>query len=225
MLEIASPIIARIIDFQQNNENITHEFKNTIMRLFENMSSQMKSQGFEAEVTNDVQYALAALIDEVVMTSSWEFRNEWMAEPLQLTLFGEHLAGEDFFNKLEKLHADSSRNIELVELYYLCLQLGFKGRYHNEQDSQLNNITNNTLQCIQQIRGHTSPKLCNSHPINTNRKKTLVLLRPRNVFPLMGILILILYCTYWINITITANDTSKELEQFTIAAPSLRMPE
>lgn len=77
----------------------------------------------------DAKYALAAFIDEVVLTSTWPGRTEWMSRPLQLEFFGEHTAGEGFFTRLANLRQGGESNLHLLELYYYCLQLGFEGVY------------------------------------------------------------------------------------------------
>ena len=77
----------------------------------------------------DVKYALAAFVDEKVMSSAWPYKLSWMGKPLQIEYFGDNLAGEGFFQKLTKLRQSGNRNIDALEVYYLCLQLGFEGMY------------------------------------------------------------------------------------------------
>lgn len=78
---------------------------------------------------SDVKYALAAFVDEKVMSSAWPHKLSWMGKPLQIEYFGDNLAGEGFFQKLTKLRQSGNRNIDALEVYYLCLQLGFEGMY------------------------------------------------------------------------------------------------
>jgi type VI secretion system protein ImpK len=78
---------------------------------------------------SDVKYALAAFVDEKVMSSAWQHKLSWMGKPLQIEYFGDNLAGEGFFQKLTKLRQSGNRNIDALEVYYLCLQLGFEGMY------------------------------------------------------------------------------------------------
>ena len=46
-------------------------------------------------------------------------------------LSGQHLAGETFFQELQEVLSwpDSNRASDVLEVLYLCLLLGFKGRY------------------------------------------------------------------------------------------------
>lgn len=68
---------------------------------------------FERQIpTADVQnakFAIAAFIDEAVMASSWARRMEWMSQPLQLKLFGEHLGAKHFSSSWESCASVVSR--------------------------------------------------------------------------------------------------------------------
>jgi type IV/VI secretion system ImpK/VasF family protein len=69
-----------------------------------------------------IKYVLTALIDEVVIFSSWEYHNEWQNHPLEMDLFEKNIAGERFFELLEN---DGYRDPELAELFFVCLAIGF----------------------------------------------------------------------------------------------------
>ena len=62
-----------------------------------------------AEDTSLAKYAFCAVTDEVVLSSSFGIRDAWERQPLQLSLFGEQLAGEHFFTKLETLRQQIGR--------------------------------------------------------------------------------------------------------------------
>ena len=53
-------------------------------------------------------------MDEIILSSDFAIRGDWERSPLQLRLFGEHLAGERFFDKLEKLRVDPVANLEAL---------------------------------------------------------------------------------------------------------------
>ena len=67
-----------------------------------------------------------AFIDERILKSNWLGRAEWMKNPLQLELFGEYTAGENFFTRMRALLNRREWSASL-EVYYLCLGLGFHG--------------------------------------------------------------------------------------------------
>lgn len=76
------------------------------------------------------KYALVALVDETILLSDLAVKDDWLGRPLQLQYFDDFSAGEEFYNKLEALRlARSERSAEVLEVYHLCMSLGFKGKY------------------------------------------------------------------------------------------------
>src|ERR1035437_3985699 len=77
------------------------------------------------------------------------------AKPLQTELFGTHTAGEEFFVALQQLlgRGDSADLADLIEIHYLCLLLGFGGRYSAGNRGELAQIMNLTGEKIRRIRG------------------------------------------------------------------------
>ncbi len=85
--------------------------------------------GFGREESNDIAYPVVALADEVMAgKDSDTIRAHWTAQPLQFHYFGENVAGEGFFERLERIRRDPRRK-ETLRAYYLALAFGFQGRY------------------------------------------------------------------------------------------------
>lgn len=99
------------------------------------------------------KFAFCALLDEIILSSNFALRDEWERMPLQLRLFGEHLAGESFFTRLEQLRLNPEVHIEALEVFYTCLLLGFQGKYLLEGEEKLGYLTSRVKHEIQQIRG------------------------------------------------------------------------
>ncbi len=76
----------------------------------------------------EARYALTAFMDEQILKSNWPGRTEWMNQPLQMQLYREYTAGENFFKRMTALMQKSEPSAAL-EIYYLCLVLGFRGAY------------------------------------------------------------------------------------------------
>jgi len=87
------------------------------------------------------KFAFCATADEIVLRSQFKIRDQWERRPLQLALFGEQLAGETFFTKLEGLRAQGSQHIQVLEVYHMCLLLGFQGKYMIEGTEKLKYLT------------------------------------------------------------------------------------
>ena len=99
------------------------------LKLFDEFESRAKTDKADPDDVAAVKFALAAFVDEVVLSSEWAGRDPWGDDPLQLHFFGTYLAGEGFFQKLDELRAQGKTRIGALEVYYLCLVLGFRGKY------------------------------------------------------------------------------------------------
>jgi type VI secretion system protein ImpK len=127
------------------------------------------------ETVEQAKYALAAFIDETVINSENNCRETWIADPLAVTYFNDSLAGENFFKRLEGLLPDMKRNLEVIEVYYLCLALGFQGRYRLSGAEVLPNVVRNLLKKIEGIKGAPSKAVSPSayvHPGLQGRGKS-----------------------------------------------------
>lgn len=73
------------------------------------------------------KYALVSWIDEMLIDSEWSGQSEWTERPLEREFFGGRNAATEFFKKAED--AATLRNKNALEVYYLCVVLGFQGVY------------------------------------------------------------------------------------------------
>jgi type VI secretion system protein ImpK len=106
-----------------------------------------------AEDIYNAKYAFCALVDETVLMSQFKIRDEWQLRPLQLEHFGDQLAGEGFFEKLEALRRQGAAKLQVLEVFHMCLLLGFQGKYLLEGTEKLNYLTVRLGDEIAHLRG------------------------------------------------------------------------
>jgi type VI secretion system protein ImpK len=105
-----------------------HDLRQRIVDVLDRMVGAARAaQVPEAEIA-EARYALVAFIDEQILKSSWPGRVEWMNQPLQLMLYREVTAGENFFARMRAL-LNHGGHEGALEIYYLCIALGFRGAY------------------------------------------------------------------------------------------------
>lgn len=129
------------------------EFNQRVDAFLNRYESNARNFGKDPQQTGQAKFAFCALMDEIILSSEFALRTEWEGMPLQLRLFGEHLAGESFFTRLEQLRLNPELNLEALEVYYTCLLLGFKGKYLLEGEEKLGYLTQKLAQEIQSARG------------------------------------------------------------------------
>ena len=121
------------VDAEQFRERVKH-----FLADFERGSARLNTS---AEDTYLAKYAFCAVTDEVVLSSSFNIRDAWERQPLQLALFGEQLAGEHFFTKLETLRQQGAAKVQVLEVFHMCLLLGFQGKYLIEGSEKLSYLS------------------------------------------------------------------------------------
>ncbi|WP_075795630.1 type IVB secretion system protein IcmH/DotU [Massilia putida] len=112
-----------------------------------------KALGIPADDVTAAKYAFCAAVDEIILGSDYAIREAWETRPLQLRLFGDQLAGEHFFQRLEDLRAKGSAHLQALEVYHLCLLLGFQGRFALDGRDKLNYLTARLGDEIARMRG------------------------------------------------------------------------
>jgi type VI secretion system protein ImpK len=100
-----------------------------IMYYIDLFRRNCKAAGIAEEAAADALYAIVALIDETVLSAGGACRDFWFGRPLQLDYFGDNIAGEEFFKRMQKMLAQAEKHKDALEVYYLCLSLGFEGKY------------------------------------------------------------------------------------------------
>ena len=116
---------------------------------FRALETKARQSDVPQEDVQQGKYALCAFIDEMILTSSWGLKDSWADKPLQLAYFNDFSAGEEFYNKVDQLRG-AKRN-SVLEVYYLCLALGFRGKYVDLQGMEKKKVLMDTM--LREMRG------------------------------------------------------------------------
>jgi type VI secretion system protein ImpK len=110
------------------------QVKADITRLLTQSESCLNKGLYPQADFDQARFAICAWVDEVMLGSAWAQKGQWQRELLQRIYYNTAEAGEEFFERLNNvgLHQRDVR-----EVYYLCLALGFMGRYGRKGDEFL----------------------------------------------------------------------------------------
>jgi type VI secretion system protein ImpK len=113
-----------------------------------------KRRGYGSEDVELAVFAVVAFLDATILNLNSAAFAEWARQPMQEERYGHHVAGEIFFQNLQKLlaRADSQELADLLEVYHLCLLLGFEGRYSLGGRGELRAVLSQTGEKLQRIR-------------------------------------------------------------------------
>lgn len=110
------------------------QVRNDILRLLTQSEDCLKKGLFPQEDYDQARFVICAWIDEVILNSAWDKKNQWQKEQLQRIYYHTADAGEEVFERLNTLGLHQR---EVREVYYFCLALGFMGRYCHKGDEYL----------------------------------------------------------------------------------------
>jgi type VI secretion system protein ImpK len=113
------------------------EFSKKMHQYLTEFERQAKEAGAQLQDVHAAKYAFCAAIDEAILQSNFAIKDDWYLAPLQRMLFGDQLAGTNFFEHLEGLRQDGHHRIQALEVFHLCLLLGFRGKYYFEGEEKL----------------------------------------------------------------------------------------
>jgi type VI secretion system protein ImpK len=129
------------------------QFRGRLRDFLQQFERGAMKLGASAEDIHACKYAFCATIDEAVLMSSFKVKAAWQRMPLQVQLFGDQVAGEQFFTQLEALRQQGPVRLHALEVHQMCLLLGFQGKYLLEGPEKLAYLTVRLGDEIARMRG------------------------------------------------------------------------
>jgi type VI secretion system protein ImpK len=130
------------------------ELRERALRAFRQFEVDARDLGISAEQVRAAHYILCASLDDVVLSYNWGQASVWSVQSLVATFHQEVKSGDRFFDVLAGMQKDPGRWKDALEVAYLCLALGFQGRYRLSPRgaSELERIREGLYQLLVQVR-------------------------------------------------------------------------
>jgi type VI secretion system protein ImpK len=130
-------------------------FRAHVKQLLAGAERDARRIGYTPDDVALALYAVIAFLDESVLNSSQSMFASWPSRPLQEEVFGGHMGGEVFFQHLRQLLAreESDDVADVLEVFRLCLLLGFQGRYSTADAGELRSVAAAVEDKLRRIRG------------------------------------------------------------------------
>lgn len=138
--------VSYLLKSVQTKPPVYEDVKEEIRRLISGSETYVAQGLVSSDEYDQARFALCAWIDEAILSSGWLQKNRWLNDQLQRFHYNTTDAGEAFFERLNTLEPHQR---DVREVYYLCLALGFTGRYcHPADQSQLEQIKTTNLKLL-----------------------------------------------------------------------------
>lgn len=186
-----------------------------------------EAAGVPPETVRKTSYLLCSLIDETVLNTSWGEHSAWSQKSLLRIFHRETYGGERVFELIDAALAESRKDYAFLELAYLCLSLGFQGRYRVDRGGKLE---------LERVRGDLYDNLGParerlSQPLSSPPPATGRMGRPLHSFLLVWVLAAILglaafgvYSYLLIDLNERSDRLQAELAALVPAPPAVRNP-
>ncbi|HHZ21280.1 TPA: type VI secretion system protein TssL [Xanthomonas vasicola pv. zeae] len=134
VVRAATPLLLLAVQLRHSTQtpDIATLRENCSTRL-QRFEQELRQQGTDDKTGIAARYVLCTLLDEAVLAAPWGEGSGWSQRTLLVTFHGETYGGAKVFDLLDRLARDPARHLDLLELLYLALALGFGGRYRVEQ--------------------------------------------------------------------------------------------
>lgn len=160
MLDLASEWLLLVLTLRRATElNDPTGLRAQLIEQKARLEQSSREHGMSAADVESAVFSLVAFSDESVLRSKGAARDAWISKPLQLELFGQNVAGEEFFARLERLRRERQHRIEALEVAYACLAFGFLGKYGLSGPEKIQALLAEVESDIAAVRGTTRPAL------------------------------------------------------------------
>ncbi|MFS2159543.1 type IVB secretion system protein IcmH/DotU [Pseudomonas sp. Pseusp122] len=156
LVAAASELLSQVVRFKHSKVN------EELLALNQSLTEGLKlfdvralHSGVESSMVLTARYILCTVIDEAVVSTSWGNESQWSQMSLLSRFHNETFGGEKFFRLLDELTKNPVKNLPILELMYLCMALGFEGKYRVKERGvlELEGIRDALYRQIRQLRG------------------------------------------------------------------------
>jgi len=151
LVTFAGPLLDLILRLKAGIVAPSNELRPQVAGMLDDFEKRAERYRFSSKIIQVSKFALASFVDETVLINNFPMRHEWERNPLQLEHFGEQLAGNKFFEKLASMLKQIEVTQDAVEIYYVCMLLGFKGRYAIYEQEKLLAIMQETANALVKV--------------------------------------------------------------------------
>ncbi len=117
-----------LLDRLHRDERLSPEEQRLVIRGLLEHAGAILGTGREWELA---RYAIVSWIDEMLVDLPWEGAEWWSNNVLEVELFNTRLCFEQFYAQAKEAAALPQR--DALEVFYVCMMLGFRGLYHDPQ--------------------------------------------------------------------------------------------
>jgi len=162
LLALANRLLLLVPQLRQTRQvQDVAALRTTLAQGIRNFVTAAQERGIAPERVMAARYILCTMLDEAAADTPWGGTGEWGRHSLLAEFHNEAFGGEKVFQLMARLAEKPDANLDLLELIYAAMALGFEGRYRviDNGRAQLDAVRARLAQIIRQRRGAYPPAL------------------------------------------------------------------
>jgi type VI secretion system protein ImpK len=195
ILQCAAPLVLLASKLRSSVQQAsTTTLRHQAVQEIRSFEDRLREAGVSRDDSLVARYALCTFVDTAVLNTPWGAQGDWASQSLLVMFHKEVSGGQKFFEILERLRADPARHIDLIELLYVCLALGYEGKYRQDPNghARLAQLQHDLFAIIRQRRELHSEDLSPHWKGVEDRRNPIVRYVPWWVLAAAGFAILVI---------------------------------
>jgi len=215
ILDIATPLMGLAVRLREMEhcddiEGLHRRVENDI-QAFE---TELMNRKYDKATVVAARYCLCSFIDEAVMSTHWGAESFWPEQTMLSKFHNESWGGEKFFGVLERVLDQSGRFQELLEFLYVCVGMGFEGKFHvmHNGRNMLDRLLDTVYQVLIKHRGEAPETLTTPEENVAHNRKMLRRVTPLWLISIIGCLTLVaLYLGFSLSLDQHIDDIASQI--------------
>jgi type VI secretion system protein ImpK len=199
------------------------ELRESAMRALQAFEAECRAARVPDDQLRAGHYALCAALDDTALSTHWGQASSWGSRTLSSTFHQDVRSGERFFDLLNGMQQEPGRYQPALEICYMCLSLGFRGRYRLDSrgSAELERIREGLYRLLAQLGGNWERELSpNWRGVDAPHRGP-----PRSVPPWVAAAVALSLLAFgYVFASHTVNDRGDALQQRMMALPPTGLP-
>jgi len=156
LVALANPLLLAVPQLRTTRHvDDPASLRNALAQSVRDFAARATAQGIAPERVMAARYVLCTMIDEAAADTPWGGSGVWAGHSLLAMFHSETEGGEKVFHLMARLAEKPQQHLDLLELIYCALALGFEGRYRVIANgrAQLEAVRDKLAQIIRHERG------------------------------------------------------------------------
>ena len=175
LLGLCLPVLSYVqVVASLEDEESLDGYRQRVIKVIKNI----KRSGAKLQIANttldQLCFFCAAFIDDIVLHESKTSTIGWQNSTLVSELFTVRNGGEVFFSLTDSLREDPFANIELLQVSFVFIQLGYRGRYYGSSQAPLMKLATELDMTISELYRGSASNLLPDTKQNSGKFKILL---------------------------------------------------